>query len=81
LSYAQLTSGLGQVPFYFDLRFAQTGQLVRTTNIHTLNFPSRDKLVELALTMQGCPFPQAGVYLIELHCNAQWGADTALELL
>ena len=79
--YAQLISGLGQVPFYFDVRFAPTGQLIRTTNIHTLNVPRRDKLVELALTMQGCPFPQLGIYLIELHCDGQWVADTALELL
>ena len=79
--YAQLISGLGKVPFYFDVRFAQTGQLVRTTNIHTLNFPHRDKMVELALTMLGCPFPQPGNYLIELHCNNQWVADTTLELL
>lgn len=48
------------------------GQLIRTTNIHMLHFPHRDKLVELALTMQGYPFPQPGSYVIELHCNAQW---------
>ena len=73
--YAQLISGLGRVPFYFDVRFGRTGQLIRTTNTHTLNFPRRDRLVELALTMQGCPFPRAGSYLIELHCNGQWVAD------
>ena len=79
--YSQLISGLGQVPFYFDVRFARTGQLIRTTHTHVLNFPHRDKLVELPLTMQGCPFPRPGIYLIELHCNGQWVADTTLELL
>jgi hypothetical protein len=79
--YAQLISGLGKVPFYFDVRFARTSQLIRTTNIHTLNFSRRDKLVELALTMQRCPFPQPGIYLIELHCHSQWVADTSLELI
>jgi len=79
--YAQLISGLGLVPFYFDVRFAQTGQLIRTTNTHVLNFPNRDKVIELALTMQGCPFPQPGIYLIESYCNGQWVADTSLELL
>jgi hypothetical protein len=79
--YAQLISGLGLVPFYFDVRFANTGKLIRTTNTHTLNFPHRNKVVELALTMQGCPFPQPGIYLIELYCNDQWVADTSLELL
>jgi hypothetical protein len=76
-----LISGLGKVPYYFDVRLAPTGQLIRTTNIHTLNFPRRDKLVELALTMQGCPFPQPGMYLVELHCKGQRDTDTALDLL
>ena len=79
--YAQLISGLGQIPFYFDAVFAQTGKLIWTTNTHTLNFPRRDKLVELVLTLQGCPFARPGTYLIELHCNGQWVADTSLELL
>ena len=79
--FAQLISGLGKVPFYFDLRFASTGQLIHTTNVQILNFPRRDKLVQLAYTMLDCPFPQPGTYLIELFCDGQWIADTTLELL
>ena len=79
--FAQLISGLGIVPFYFDLRFAPTGNLIHTTNTQNLNFPHRDKLVQLAFTMRHCLFPQPGIYLIELFCNGQWVADTTLELL
>jgi hypothetical protein len=81
LLFAQLIGGLAQVPFYFDIRFAVTDQLVYTTNTQVLHFPSRQKLVQLAYTVQACPFAQAGVYLVELFCDGQWVADTTLDLL
>jgi len=79
--FAQLTGGLGQVPFYIDVSLPQTGQFLHTTNTHILQFPRRDNLVQLAYTMQGCSFPVPGVYLIELFCDGQWVADTTLDLL
>jgi hypothetical protein len=79
--FAQLIGGLGPVRFYFDVTLAQTGQLVHTTNVHVLSFPRRDRLVQLAYTMQGCSFPVSGVYLIELYCEGQWIADTSLDLV
>jgi hypothetical protein len=78
--FTQLIAGLGQVPFYFDVRFAATDQLVHTTTAHMLHFPNRQKVVQLAYTVQACPFAQAGVYLVELFCGGQWVADTSLEL-
>jgi hypothetical protein len=79
--FAQLIAGLGQVPFHVEVRFAQTGLVVHSSGTHVLTFPRRDKIVQLVYTMQGCFFPQSGVYLVELYCNGQWVADTALELL
>jgi len=79
--FAQLIGGLGQVPFYFDVTFRQTGQLVYTTNTHIVIFPRREKLVQLAYTMLSCMFPRPGVYLVELFCDGQWVADTPLDLL
>lgn len=78
--FAQLIAGLGSVPFYIDVRFAPTGKLVHTTNTHFLNFPHRDKLVQLAYTMKNCPFYKPGVYLVELYCDAKWVADTTVML-
>lgn len=79
--FAQLIGGLGRVPFYFDITLPAAGQLVHTSNVHFLNFPRREKLVQLAYTIHGCTFPKAGVYLVELFCDGQWVADTSLELL
>lgn len=79
--FAQLTSGLGQVPCYIDIRFAATDDLVHTTGTRTLQFPHRQKLVQLAYTIQACPFARAGIFLVELFCDGQWIADTTLELL
>ncbi len=62
--FAQLISGLGQVPFYIDIRYAGDG-----------------RLVQMACAIQGCLFAHPGRYLVELHCNGQWVADTTLELL
>jgi hypothetical protein len=80
VAFSQLSGGLGQVSFYFDVRFAKTGQLVHTTTPALLSFSNRDQIVQLACTIQGCRFPQMGIYLVELFCNAQWVADTKLDL-
>jgi hypothetical protein len=79
--FAQLVGGLGTIPFYFDIRHAATDQLVHSTTTQALRFPHRRKLVQLAYTMTACPFPQQGIYVIELFCDGQWVADTTLELL
>ncbi len=73
--FARLLQGLGQVPFYVDIRFAATQQLVHVSSTHTLQFPDRDTVVEMALTLKRIRFPQAGIYLVELYCDAQWVAD------
>ena len=74
--FARLLQGLGQVSFYVDIRFAPTQQLSHVSSTHTLAFPDRDTVVEMALTLKGVRFPQAGIYLVELFCDGQWVADT-----
>ncbi len=78
--FARLLQGLGHVPFYVDIRFAPTQQLIHVSSTHTLVFPDRDTLVEMALTLKAVRFPGPGIYLVELYCNAQWVADTTLLL-
>ena len=58
--YSQLISGLGQVPFYFDVRFARTGQLIRTTHTHVLNFPPSRQAGRIGSYYAGMPVPPAG---------------------
>jgi hypothetical protein len=76
--FARLLQGLGQVSCYVDVRFAATQQLVHVSNTHTLVFPDRDAIVELALTLKGVRFTQPGIYLVELFCEAQWVADARI---
>jgi hypothetical protein len=74
--FARLLQGLGHISFYVDIRFAPTQQLTHVSNTHTLTFPNRDTVVEMALTLKGIRFPQPGIELVELFCDAQWVADT-----
>jgi hypothetical protein len=78
--FARLLQGLGQVPFYVDIRFAPTQQLTHVSNTHTLLFPDRHTVVEMALTLRGVRFPQPAIYLVELFCDAQWVANTTILL-
>jgi hypothetical protein len=78
--FAQLKNGLGQVPFFVEIRLASTGQLIFASNVHQLHFPDRLKVVQMAYTVRNCVFPDPGIYLVELLCNNQWVADTSVEL-
>ena len=78
--FAQLISGLGEVPFFIDIRFAATDEAIYTTDPHELVFPRRNCIVQMADTITGCEFPRPGIYLVELHCNGKWVADTTLDL-
>jgi hypothetical protein len=78
--FAQLTNGLGAVPFFVDIRFAQTEELVWTTEVRELVFLNRNSVVQLVLTIEGCRFNRPGLYLLELFCNNTWVCDTQLLL-
>ena len=78
--FAQLNNGLGRVPFFIDVRFAETDELVWTTEVRELTFPNRSTVVQLALTIEGCRFERPGLYILELFCDNTWVCDTPLRL-
>jgi hypothetical protein len=78
--FAQLTGGLGDVPFFVDIRREGEIDALHTTVVSTLRFPSRTTLMQLALTVEGVHFPEPGVYLVELFCHNMWVCDTPLTL-
>jgi hypothetical protein len=78
--FAQLINGQGQVPFFIDIRFAQTDALIYTTETRHLTFPNRTTIVQLALAIEGCRFESPGLYLLELFCDNSWVCDTQLLL-
>ncbi len=55
--FARLRQGLGQVPFSVEIRFAPTQRLTHVSGTHTLVFPDRATVVEMALTLKGSVSP------------------------
>jgi len=78
--FAQLISGLGNVPFFVDIRFLATDELIWTTETRELSFPNRTTVVQLALMIEGCRFHRPGLYVLELFCENTWVCDTQLLL-
>ena len=79
--FAQLLGGLGQIPFYIDVRSATDGSQVHSTTAKLLQFARRDQLIQMAHSIHNCRFPQPGIYLVELICQGQWVADTTIRLI
>lgn len=75
-----LINGLAWVPFFIDIRDATRDQLIYTTQVNHLSFPDRNTVVQLALSIEQCLFPQSGMYLVELYCDNTWVCDTSLFL-
>lgn len=78
--FAQLINGSGEVPFFVDIRFAETDELIWTTEVRQLQFPDRNTVVQLALSIEGCRFEQSGLYVLELFCDNIWVCDTQILL-
>ncbi|MBA4186737.1 MAG: hypothetical protein C0467_01840 [Planctomycetaceae bacterium] len=77
--FAQLTGGLGDVPFFFEIR-RDSDELIRTTAVNYIHFSDRLASVQLAVTMQGVQFTEPGVYVVSLFCHNTWVCDTLLSL-
>jgi hypothetical protein len=78
--FAQLVGGLGDVPFFVDIRREGDDQGIYTTVVHTLRFPTRTTLMQLALTVENVRFPGTGVYVVDLFCHNEWVCDTIVTL-
>ncbi|OWK38207.1 hypothetical protein FRUB_07327 [Fimbriiglobus ruber] len=78
--FAQLINGLGPVPFFVDIRSAETDELVWTTEVRQLQFPDRTTVVQVALSIEGCRFDRPGLYVLELFCDNTWVCDTQVLL-
>jgi hypothetical protein len=78
--FAQLTGGLGKVPFFVEVVEASEGKAVYRTPTHHLDFASRLAVVHLALTIRDCRIPRSGEYLVELYRNQQFLTDARLSV-
>lgn len=77
---SQLSGGLGDVPFHFDIRRAEDDALIRCTERRLLPFPDRSIVHFVAMTVEECVFDRPGLYLVQLYCNNQWVADASLQM-
>ena len=78
--FAQLTGGLGDVPFFFDIRKEGEDEAVWTTEVQSVRFPDRTAMPKFVMTVDNVRFPEAGVYVIDLFCHNVWVCDTTLTL-
>lgn len=78
--FAQLADGLGEITLQVDLRFANTGKLLYTSEPSHVVFEDRTKVVQAAIQLTNCQFSKRGRYLFELFCNNTWISDTYLQL-
>ncbi len=78
--FAQLSGGIGATPFFIDIRHQQSDELIYTTDLLTLRFPSRTTLMQVAVRIEGCRFPEPGLYVLDLYCHNTWVCDTTITL-
>lgn len=78
--FAKLTDGIGDVPFYLDIRRADEDIGIRTTPVRTLRFTDRTAVVQLAVTIENIRFPEPGVYVVDLFCHDDWVCDATVTL-
>ena len=77
---AYLTGGSGTVTTFIDIRNAVTGQLAYWTHPHRFHIPTRTTVVRLANALEGVPFSEPGIYLIEPYCENTPIADFRLRV-
>ncbi len=78
--FAQLTGGVGSVPFFYEIRRARDDELIRATGTNTVRFLDRTTILQLAVTLEGIRFAESGVYVVSLFCHDYWVCDTTLTL-
>ena len=65
--FAQLGEGLGQMGYWIDVREEASNQLIRTSHIYQIDFPHRDFVHQISISIDGCVFPRPGRYLLEAY--------------
>jgi hypothetical protein len=78
--FAQLTNGLGDVPFYFEIRRDRDDELIRRSADRTIRFVDRVSIIQVVMTLDDVLFSEAGVYVVSLFCHNTWVCDTAVTL-
>jgi hypothetical protein len=78
--FSQLSGGLGDVPFFLEIRRSRDDELIRTTAARTIRFADRVSPINLAVILEGVAFEEPGVYVVSLFCHNTWVCDTVVRL-
>ncbi len=78
--FAQLTGGVGDVPFYFEVRHWGRDEALSRTTVNRVRFPNRTAVVQIAMTIERLRLPEPGLYVIDLFCHDAWVCDTTIHL-
>jgi hypothetical protein len=78
--FAQLSGGLGDVPFFFEIRREHDDELIRTTATRTIHFVDRVSTVQLVMTLEEVRFSEPGIHAVSLFCHNTWVCDTVASL-
>ena len=78
--FAQLASGLGELPFFIEI-VGPDERLVYSSTTRKFRFPNRETVIQLTFEIKGCRFPVPGMYIVGLYCDNAWIADTQLHLI
>jgi hypothetical protein len=78
--FVQLTGGVGEVPFFVDIRQEEIGISVHTTPMRSMVFPNRIVLMQICLKVEEIRFPEPGIYVFDFFCHNTWVCDTTIHL-
>lgn len=79
--FAQMEDGAGDADLQVAVVGAATGQVVFHSAAHRVRFPGRLSVVSVNIRLTDCPFPAAGEYWVELHCDGEVVGDRVLHVL
>jgi hypothetical protein len=79
--FAQLEDGAGDADFQVAVVSAGTGQVAFHSPVYRVRFPTRLTVVSVNVRLTGCPFPAAGEYWVELHCDGAPLGDRVLHVV
>ena len=73
--------GLGQVKTRIDVVQASSGNVIRKTKDHVLNFGARFSSIHGRYGLPDCVFPAPGHYFVELYCEDAFVDDQVIRVL
>ena len=78
-AYLQMTNGRGSGVVQLLIRLADSEWLVSGSSPHRVRFPNDPLLVHgMVLRLLNCPFPQPGLYIVEVRFEGQVIANEPL---